>query len=140
MTDTRLQTQAMSNQTQTKTRTQAPHQRYDLYQVSAHYHGPLHEGNFQFPGCTSTPAVQRYLVYDKRSYKLGMDLRPRDWPDEIYTLYPGEVDRVDENIEKRFTVCMSSGLAIQVELDHAEDVGELMGFLRSGAAAAGVIC
>lgn len=69
-----------------------------------------------------------------------MDVRPRDWLDEIYTLFPGEVERVNENIEKRFTVCMSSGLAIQVELYHDEDVEELMGFLRSGAAAVGAIC
>lgn len=123
----------------TPAQAQAPRQRYDLYQISAHYHGPLHEGIHHFQGCTSTPAVQRYLEYDKRGYVLGMDGRPRDWPAEIYKLFPSEVERVGENIQKRFAVYMSSGVVIQVELYHDEDVEELMGFLGSGRAGAGAI-
>jgi len=138
MTDTCLRIKVTKNQAQSQI--QAPRPRYDLYQISAHYHGPLREGIQHLPGYTSTPAVQRYLEYDKRSYKLGIDGRPRDCPVEIYTLGPGGVERVGENIQKRFTVYMNSGLVIQVELDHDEDVEELMGFLRSGAAAAGATC
>jgi hypothetical protein len=134
MTDICLRMKATNNQAQ------APRPRYDLYQISAHHNGPLHEGIQHLPGYTSTPAVQRYLEYDRGSYKLGMDGRPRDWPVEIYTLGPGGVERVGENIQKRFTVWMNSGLVIQVELYHDEDVEELMGFLRSGAAAAGATC
>ena len=139
ITDTNSKLKMTSNQaqTQTKTEAQAPRPHYDLYQISAHYHGSLHDGDFHFTGCTSTPAVQRYLEYDKHGYVLGTDVRPKDWPDEIYTLFPSEVERVGENIQKRFAVYMNSGLVIQVELCHDEDVEELMGFLRSGAAAAG---
>lgn len=136
MTDTSLQIQATSSQIEAQAH---PRPRYELYQISALYNGPAHEGNHHLPGYTNTPAVQCYLEYDKGSYKLGMSGRPRDWPAELYTFSPSGVERVGENIQKRFTVWTKSDLVFQVELYHDEDVEELMGFLRSGAVGAGAI-
>lgn len=78
--------------------------------------------------------MQCYLAYDNsdHSYRIEARGRSQHLGCEVYRLGPGEVEHLGPRIDKRFTVKMTSGVAIQVELYHDEDVEELMGFLEAG--------
>ena len=105
--------------------------RYELYQISAYRSEPLQ----YYPSYTTTPAVQCSLLYDgsDNSYKLDVKGRPKQWGNEFYKLGPSEMGRWEARIGMRFSVSMTSGVTIQVELAHNKDMEELIGFLGDGA-------
>ena len=105
--------------------------RYELYQISAFKSEPLQ----YYLSYTTIPAVQCSLLYDgsDNSYKLDVKGRPRQWGNELYRLGPSGMGRWEAKIGMRFSLTMTSGVTIQVELARSKDMEVLVGFLGDGA-------